>query len=166
VLPIIILSIFYKNIPQNIPAFVDLWGNTIVSMEKSYISILRLPVMGILLSIICIIMYLINLPNEKRKINKKIWSIIAFIGSLKMGLTSLEILFYENMDIINYFRIFIFILVISGIIILLYGLLKLYRKKIIFLEYKNGINKNKIIIILLLILYILIVIMPVYYKML
>ena len=64
IIPMVILPLFYKNIPNSIPAFVDLWGNTVVSMEKSYISIFRLPVMGILLSIICIIMYKINFYNR------------------------------------------------------------------------------------------------------
>jgi len=45
VVPMIILPIFYEAIPNNIPAFIDFFGNTLVSMEKSYISILRLPIM-------------------------------------------------------------------------------------------------------------------------
>jgi uncharacterized membrane protein len=97
-IPMVILPIFYEVIPENIPAFIDFFGNTVVSMEKSYISILRLPVMGLLLSIICIVMYKIQLTGENKKLNKIIWSIVAFIGSLKMGITSLEILFYKNTE--------------------------------------------------------------------
>jgi hypothetical protein len=164
IIPMVVLPLFYKNIPNNIPAFIDFLGNPIISMEKSYISIFRLPFMGILLSIICIIMYSINLSNEYKKPNKIIWSVIAFVGSLKMGITSLEILFYRNLEIIKYFRISVLILVIIGIIILVYGLLKIYKNNIPFIEYKNGINRNKIIIIGIIIVYIIIVLMPLYLK--
>jgi hypothetical protein len=164
IIPMVILPLFYENIPNNIPAFVDFLGNPIVLMEKSYISIFRLPFMGILLSIICIIMYSINLPNEYKRPNKVIWSVIASIGSLKMGITSLEILFYKDLEIIKYFRISVLILVIIGIIILVYGLIKIYKNNMPFSEYKNGINKNKIKITGIIIVYIIIVLMPLYLK--
>ncbi|MCL2801370.1 MAG: hypothetical protein FWD28_06400 [Treponema sp.] len=160
----IILPIFYGAIPNDVPAFVDFFGNTIVSMEKSYLSILRLPIMGLLLSIICIIMYKINLSGENGKFNKIIWSIAAFIGSLKMGITSMEILFYENMEIINIFRIIITVLVIIGIMVLVYALIKMYKNKIPIEEYKIGIKNNSIKIIGILCIYIIIVFMPMYIK--
>jgi hypothetical protein len=34
IIPMVILPLVYKNIPSSIPVFVDLWGNTVVSMEK------------------------------------------------------------------------------------------------------------------------------------
>ena len=164
VIPMVILPLVYKKIPNRIPAFVDLWGNTVASMEKSYLSIFRLPVMGILLSIICIVMYKIKFINENKKLNKMIWQVIAFIGSLKMGITSLEIIFYEKLETIKYFRITVFVLVITGIIILIYGLIKMYKNKITFMEYKNGINKNKILITGIMFMYIIIALMPIYTK--
>jgi len=164
IVPMVILPIFYGLIPDNVPAFVDFFGNTIISMEKSYISILRLPIMGLLLSIICIIMYKINLSGENGKFNKIIWSIVAFIGSLKMGITSMEILFYENIEIINIFRIIIMVLVIIGIMVLVYGLIKMYKNKIPMEEYKIGIKSNSIKIIGILCVYIIIVLMPIYIK--
>ena len=164
IMPMVILPLVYKNIPNSIPAFVDLWGNTVVSMEKSYLSIFRLPVMGSLLSIICIIMYKIKFVNENKKLNKMIWQVIAFIGSLKMRITSLEIIFYERMEIIKYFRITVFVLVITGIIILIYSLIKIYKNKTIFTEYKNGVNKNKKLIMGIMSIYIIIALMPIYIK--
>jgi hypothetical protein len=162
----IFLPIFYKILPENIPDFVDLLGNPIISMEKSYISILRLSFMGLLLSVICIIMFFIHLSKEKQKLNKTVWSIIAFIGSLKMGLTSSEILFYENANAIKYFRIIIFVLVLIGIGLLLYGgIYKLYKTRVKIEEYKNEINfSNKIIIGIIIFSYIIIALMPMYYK--
>jgi hypothetical protein len=160
----VILPLVYENIPNNIPAFVDFFGNTVVSMEKTYISIFRLPIMGLLLSIICLIMYKIKLIGEKEKFNKIIWSVIAIIGALKMGITSMEILFYENIEIINIFRIIILVLVIIGIVVLIYGLLKIYKSKIPINEYKTGFKNNSIKIIGILCIYIIIAFMPIYIK--
>jgi uncharacterized membrane protein YidH (DUF202 family) len=81
-----------------------------------------------------------------------------------MGITSLEIIFYEKMETIKYFRITVFVLVIIGIIILIYGLIKMYRNKITFTEYKNRINENKILIIGIIFAYIIIALMPMYIK--
>jgi hypothetical protein len=80
--------------------------------------------MGVLLSIVCITMYKIKFDNENHKFNKMIWEVIALIGSLKMGITSLEIIFYENTKTIKYFRISILVLVLAGIIILIYDIIK------------------------------------------
>lgn len=164
VIPMLILFLFYKNIPGDIPAFVDLWGNTIVSMEKSYISVSRLPVMGVLLSAICVVMKKIKFDNESGKLNDMIWSAAAIVGSLKMGITSLEIIFYENTAAVKYFRIIVFALVITGIIILMRGLMKMYKNKIPFTEYKKGIHKNIMLITGILFMYIIIALMPIYIK--
>jgi uncharacterized membrane protein len=136
IIPIIILPIFYNNIPSQIPAFVDIMGNPVVFMEKTYISIFRLPIMGILLTVICIKMYLIKISEQNINFNKIIWSVIAFIGSLKMGITSLENLFFDNSEITNIFRTSVLILVLIGVIILVYGLIKMYKNKISVIEYK------------------------------
>jgi len=109
-------------------------------------------------------MYKINLSGKNGKFNKIIWSIVAFIGSLKMGITSMEILFYENIEIVNIFRIIIMVLVIIGIAVLIYGLIKMYKNKIPIDEYKIGIKNNNIKIIGILCVYIIIVLMPMYIK--
>jgi len=158
----VILPIFYGIIPDNVPAFVDFFGNTIVSMEKSYISILRLPIMGLLLSIICIIMYKINLSGENGKINKIIWSIVAFIVALKMGITSMEILFFENKKIMIIFNLMNILLILNGIMFLIYGLIKIYKNKISKNEYKYGVKKSSIKIVGTLCVYIVMVFMPMY----
>ena len=162
IVPMVILPIFYGIIPDNVPAFVDFFGNTIVSMEKSYISILRLPIMGLLLSIICIIMYKINLSGENGKINKIIWSIVAFIVALKMGITSMEILFFENKKIMIIFNLMNILLILNGIMFLIYGLIKIYKNKISINEYKYGVKKSSIKIVGTLCVYIVMVFMPMY----
>ncbi|MDR2480755.1 MAG: hypothetical protein LBD07_00475 [Spirochaetaceae bacterium] len=160
IIPIVVLPLFYTNIPNSIPAFVDLRGSTIVAMEKSYISIFRLPVMGVLLSFICLMMFKADLENEQKKLNKIIWPVIAFIGALKMGITSLEILFYAEMNIITYFRTAVFVLSVIGVVVLLYALVRMYKNKITFTEYKNEIIKNKAMIIALVSLYIITALAP------
>jgi len=158
----IILPIFYEIIPNSVPAFVDFFGNTVVAMDKSYLAIFRLPIMGLLLTVLCIIMYKIELTGENIIINKIIWSVVAFIGALKMGITSMEILFYDNMHVITVFRTIIMFLVIIGIMFLVYGLVKIYKNKIPIIEYKNGIKSNSIKIIGIICGYIAIVLMPFY----
>jgi uncharacterized membrane protein len=109
-------------------------------------------------------MHKIQFEGENNTVNKMIWPVIAVIGSLKMGITSLEILFYENMETIKYFRMSIFVLVIIGIIILIYGLIKMNKHKTAFMEYKNCIHNNKIVITGILFAYVIIALMPVYMK--
>jgi hypothetical protein len=153
----------YNNIPNNIPAYVDFVGNTMIVVEKTNITILRLPLMGMIFSMICLIMYTLKLSDIKQKYNKIIWSIIALIGSLKMGVTSIEVYFYENIEFIKIFRIIVFVLSGIGILILLYSIFKIHKNKVKMVEYKNGLNKTKMIIIgILLLSYIIITIIPVY----
>lgn len=162
-IPIIVLPMVYNSIPDTIPAFVDFTGRAMVSIEKTYFTIFRLPLMGIILSIVCLIMYSAKLSGIKQKYNKILWSIVAIIGALKMGLTSIEVCFSKNIELVKYFRITVFILSGIGILALLYGIIKIYKNKIKMAEYSNGINKIKGIIIgILLLAYILITIIPVY----
>ena len=162
--PMIILPLAYDIIPNNVPVFLDFWGNTIISMEKSFISILRLPFMGLLLSLLCWTMYSLKITGKNESFNKIIWSIVALVGSLKMGIQSMEILFYENVKIVNIFRISIIVFVLIGVVILVYGILKMYKNKIEYSEYKIGLNNNRIKIIGILCVYIIVVLIPFYIK--
>jgi uncharacterized membrane protein YidH (DUF202 family) len=84
-----------------------------------------------------------------------------------MGITSMEILFYENMETIRLFRIIVMVFVVIGIMVLIYGVLKMYKNKILFNEYKDRIKNNKlkfIGIIGALGLYIIITFIPIYIK--
>ncbi|MDR2798431.1 MAG: hypothetical protein LBB80_08805 [Treponema sp.] len=163
IIPIIVLPMLYNNLPNDIPAYVDFLGNVMVSVEKNNLTILRLPLMGIIFSMVCFIMYTVKLPDIKQKYNKIIWSIVAFIGSIKMGVTSIEVCLYENLEYIKIFRILVFVLSGTGIITLLYDVIKIYKNKVKVVQYKNGLNKMKIIIVgILLLVYVLITIIPVY----
>jgi len=163
-IPIIVLPFAYKSIPDNIPALVDIWGNPVVTIGKSYISIFRLPLMGLLLTALCIVMYTIKISGENGQTNKMMWAIVAFIGALKMGITSLEVLFYENAMAISNFRICIFVLVLTGVIILICGVIKMYKFNLPTAEYKSEIAKNKMKIIGILCSYVIIVLIPLFIK--
>jgi hypothetical protein len=164
IIPIVILPVFYQRIPDIIPAFVDLLGSPVVSIEKSYLAILRLPAMGVQLSIICLIMYKTKFDGEHKRLNQIIWRAAACIAALKMGITSMEIMFYEKLEIIKYFRIAVFILTIIGIIVLISGLIKMYKTKAAFTEYKKVLTINKILIVCVLGLYVIIALMPLFNK--
>jgi uncharacterized membrane protein len=162
-IPIIVLPMVYSNIPDTVPAFVDFTGRAVISIKKTYVTIFRLPLMGIIFSIVCLIMYSVKLSGVKQKYNRIVWSIAAFIGALKMGLTSIEICFSENIELVKYFRITVFILSGIGIFALVYGITKIYKNEIKMAEYRNGVHKTKGIIIgILLLAYILVTIIPVY----
>jgi len=161
--PLVLLLLWYANIPASIPAFVDLWGNAIMFVDKSYLTVSRLPMMGIILTALCVVMYGIQLPKEKRRFNKIIWAIVAFIASLKMGLTSLEVLFIRSTAAIQYFRIAILILVVAGVIVLGGAAFKLYKNNIQWQEYKSGMSKIRTIIVAALVMvYVAIAAMPSY----
>ena len=160
IIPTVVLPLLYHVIPDSIPAFVDFLGHPIVLMEKSYLSIFRLPVMGILLSLLCIVMY--NIKLEHKKPNQIIWRTTACITSLKMGITSLEVLFFEKVETVKYFRLAVFGLVIIGIIILLRALIKMYKDKYVFTEYKKDLQKNRMLLSGIIFAYILAALMPFY----
>ena len=160
--PMVILPLAYDLIPDKIPAYMDFFGNTVSYMEKSYITIFRLPMMGLLMTIICIIMYSTKLTNYNKGINKIIWSVVAFIGTLKMGITSMEILFYDNIEVKGYFRTSVWILVVIGVLVLISGIVIMHKNKITFAEYRNKINSNRLGIFSVFILYVIFTLMPMY----
>jgi len=164
VMPMLVLLLSYENIPNYIPAFVNLFGNTVVLMEKSLVSIFRLPLMGLILTIISVLMYSIKLPGENGKLNKMVWLAVAFIGSLKTGLTSMGVLFYGNVETANTFRIVILIFVAIGVAVLACGLVKMHRDKIPLAKYKNSANRHKVKIIGLMCAYVLVALMPFYMR--
>jgi len=162
--PFIILPVFFNNIPPNIPAFVDVFGNPTQIMATSYLSIFRLPLMGIVLQVICLLMFMLKLGDQEIKSNRLTWSIISIIISLKMSLTSLEVFIYNNSFLLQIFRIVILILVVSGIIVLIMSILKLCKNyKNYFKDYFTKILNWKLAVIITSICcYIILVLMPFY----
>lgn len=165
ILPFPILAFLYKLIPTQVPLFVDLLGNPTVFATKSILTVFRLPIMGLMIQVLCIAMYFIKFNDQvKMKINRNMWIVVSFIGALKMSLTSLEVLIYENMYLLNILRTFVLIIIIAGVIILLFNLFTLYkRQKHEFLkEYYKAMNRwTSITVIIALAVYMLVVFLPI-----
>jgi uncharacterized membrane protein len=70
IIPIIVVPMLYTNIPNTISVYVDFMGKVMISVEKTNITIFRLPFMGIIFSTVCLIMYTVKLPALKQKYNK------------------------------------------------------------------------------------------------
>ena len=120
--------------------------------------------MGLMIQVLCIAMYLTKFDDKKTiKANRNIWIAISIIGALKMSLTSIEVIIYENEYLLNIFKAFVLITVIAGVVILLFNLFTLYkRQKNEFLkEYYKAVNKwQSVIVIIALAVYILMGFLP------
>lgn len=101
VVPILILIYCYPALPDQIPAFRNLRGEVVFWARKSFLSVFRLPAMGIVLQLLCLLMKYsllqskVTLPDENidrylycrqesLSINMKLWdwmrSLVAFKG--------------------------------------------------------------------------------------
>lgn len=139
--PFILLPILYDSIPQQVPAFVDIKGNPTLMMNKSIFSVFRLPLMGIMTQIACYTMYSVKLECEKEN-NQLLWISVSFLAALKMSFTSMEVLIYNNSEMLNVFRIIVLIVVciaVVGIVFYGYSLYKKYNKQ--FIKYFSKISK-------------------------
>jgi TRAP-type C4-dicarboxylate transport system permease small subunit len=128
-------------------------------MHKSYFAIMRLPLMGMLLTGLCFTMYLEKVTEEAKKITRIIWPVAALICSLKTGLTSLEILLEQEQTISN-FRLAVFALVLVGVAVLGFGAYKLVKNKLPIFD-KDEISRKKMYVIAgILAVYAIIVFLP------
>lgn len=161
IIPFVLLPIFYDSIPQQVPAFVDIKGNPTLMMNKSFFSVFRLPFMGIMTQIVCFTMYSVKLEYEKEK-NQLLWISVSFLAALKMSLTSMEVLIYDNSEILNIFRTIVLIVVciaVVGIVFYGYLLYKKYNKQ--FIEYFSKVSKlQKMLLFVSLIGYVLLTLFP------
>ena len=159
--PFILLPLFYQHIPEQIPAFVDIKRNPTLMMNKNAFSIFRLPLMGTVTQIICFTMFSVKLEYEREK-NKFLWLLVSIMAGLKMSLTSMEVLIYDNTELLNIFRTIILISVciaVVGIIFYGYTLYKKYNKQLI--QYFSKVSKlQKTLLFLSLIGYVLLTLFP------
>jgi len=131
---------------------------------KSILSVFRLPMMGLMIQVICVAMYLTKLEDKDlKKRNKKLWVVISVLAALKMSLTSLEILFFENQHILSTIRVIILGGTVTAVIILLFNLFYLLQKKQnkLIQDYYKSLNKFQYITITVaLAIYMLFVFLP------
>lgn len=164
VFPFPLLTLLYDLIPAQVPLFVDLAGNPTVMASKSLLSVFRLPTMGLMIQVICLAMFSLKFRNElQNKTNRMIWLAISFVGAVKMSLTSMEVLIYGNLYMLNAFRIIIWVTVTLGVVLLLYGSFMLYKQQgnEFLKEYQKVITKWQYISIsIALAVYIIMVFIP------
>lgn len=117
--------------------------------------------MGIMTQIACFTMYLVKIEYEKEK-NKLLWLSISFLAALKMSFTSLEVLIYDNSEMLNVFRTIVLIVVciaVIGIVFYGYSLYKKYNKQ--FIQYLSKVSKlQKTLLLLSLIGYVSLTLFP------
>lgn len=159
--PFVLLPILYDYIPQQVPAFVDINGNPTVMINKNAFIIFRLPLMGAMTQIICFTMFSLKLDYERDK-NELLWLFLSIMVGLKMSLTSMEVLIYDNTEWLNIFRTIILMTVciaLVGIVFYGYILYKKYNKK--FIQYFSKVNKfQKTLLFMALIGYVLLTFFP------
>lgn len=164
ILPFAILTLLYRLIPNQIPLFVDLAGNPTIMTAKNIISVYRLPVMGLMIQVVCILMALIKFNDGQTfKKNKNLWTAVSSIAALKMSITSMEPLIYENNHLLQVFRAIVIVTIIVAVIILLFNLFSLYRnnQSKILNEYYRSISRWQIsIITFAFVVYVLMVFLP------
>ncbi|NCC71352.1 hypothetical protein EOM09_07270 [bacterium] len=162
--PFIVIPIFFNIIPPTIPAFMNFAGNSVLTMKTTYVSVFRLPLMGLALQGVCIVMFFLNLPKDKEKKNKILWLMVSLLAALKMSLTSLEVFIYDNRLLLTTFRIIITVIVAIAIIILFKNAFFLFKDKDKGLkEYlKIILKRQSLLVILFIIIYIVLVLMPFY----
>lgn len=93
VIPILIVPICFN---KSIPALFELSGYIFECTEELTISYFHSPVLGLLLSIICIIIYSKKYFENSIIFNKIILLSIFIIINMKLGIPSMKIIFYIN----------------------------------------------------------------------
>jgi uncharacterized membrane protein len=70
VLPFFILAYFYSLLPERVPQFLTLTGEVATWVEKSVISIFRVPLMAVLTQIVCLLMRYGTLQSGAWRLSK------------------------------------------------------------------------------------------------
>lgn len=110
VTPILILIYLYPALPDRVSVFVNLRGDVVTWAQKSIVSVFRLPAMGIVIQVLCLVMKYgplqskVVLPSEHRddylrykeealKVNMRLWDCIRLLVAVKWVGASLDIVF-------------------------------------------------------------------------
>jgi hypothetical protein len=163
--PIVLLAVLYQSLPDKITGFVDVHGNPAVLINKNILSVFRLPLMGLCLQVVCFTMAFLPLDKKQDK-NEVLWLMVALAAALKMSLTSMEIVYMNNTEVVQLLRNGVFILIglaICFIATILYQLYKAYNGRIndYYLQIEN---KHKTIMMAAVVVYFLLAITPMFMK--
>jgi uncharacterized membrane protein len=109
-LPFFVLAYFYSDLPERVPAFLNLNGEVETWAEKSVITVFRVPLMAVVTQIVCLLMKYgtvqskpiasLELPFEQTKLqeqylglNAALWDWFRWAGAFKMSAASLDTIF-------------------------------------------------------------------------
>ena len=163
-IPLFVLIVHFKGIPNYIPILIDIDGNKFVSMRDLSILDLRLPVMGILLVLFYKTIWSVKIPDEKEKTHKFLWSTIALLGSFKIGIKLIEIILLRNLETLFLVRNISRYIFIFGILLIFFEILLLCKNGFPLSDYVNGISKRIIPIVAILIACLGIAFLPMFFK--
>lgn len=111
-LPFLALLFFYSSLPERIPEYLNLSGDVAVWGRKSLFSVFRLPLMALDLQMLCLLMkygiwqgIATRNPEDKEpsatyrkeaiKLSLSLWDWFRAFIAIKLGASSLEIIFYS-----------------------------------------------------------------------
>lgn len=110
VVPILLLVNFYTELPERIPAFLNLKGEVVVWSEKSWLSVLRVPLMALDTQLICLLMKYgtvqsvatssneisdaqLKFQKQFAGLNARLWDWFRTLVAFKMSASSLDTIF-------------------------------------------------------------------------
>jgi uncharacterized membrane protein len=110
ILPFFMLAYFYSLLPERVPEFLTLTGEVETWVEKSVISVFRVPLMAVLIQIVCLLMRYgtlqsgalasLEVASEQSKLQKQylrlntgLWDWFRWTVAFKMSAESLSTIF-------------------------------------------------------------------------
>ncbi len=125
VMTLLLLLLNYSSLPIEIPVYVKITGEVVKTTPKSIFTVLRLPVMALILQMVCLVM-LVGIDRrptveaiKNKELNAGFWTIASLLVAIKFGFSSLGLLFGEKIDP----RWIQIVLVTIGIIYIVYLIL-------------------------------------------
>lgn len=90
---LLLAAFYYPVFPPAIPAFVDAAGKPLVSLDKSPLTVLRLPLMGLAAQAACWAMWATRLKGaDAWAAHRLLWASVALLMGGKLLLSSLDVL--------------------------------------------------------------------------
>jgi len=167
VVPIILTGIYYPHMPDKIPLFVNLMGETVMQANKTFFTAFRLPVMTLILQAICLVFFLGCRKNTAEKpetaiLFRNFWVVLSITAAIKTGFSIIPFTGIIPWNLIPMFRIIVVGAAILGVIYLLVCLAQMYKanKGDILKIFTPAGNVYNVLIIALLLAYAAAVFLP------
>lgn len=100
VVPFVALAYFYPALPERVPVFVQLNGEVSAWAQKSWLTVLRVPLMAAVTQAVCLLMKFGTLqsvqglePTNYFTINARLWDWFRWTAAVKLFAASLDTVF-------------------------------------------------------------------------